>query len=315
MPSRLRGDGDRRRDAFADVNDVRVEAARRQEPAEGDELGRQRVHVSAATASSAAAAAPATRRRARAALARCRRAAASAAAALATIMSCCVRWLPIVTTSTNVVPSAPTMAPSVFAAYSRPTARRGSSPAATAAASASGKLAPQSSAAGKATTLARSRSSCSATAAVVGSVTSIGQYGSDSCERIRGGRDRKAEQRLAVRQAPSSDRSVCRWRLPRHCRARSRARKRPRSRERVDGAAEQQREMARPEHFGRQRRHARQRRHEVDPARAAAAVHCARRIDRCRDSTAPRCGARAPRQPPRLPTFSATATNVATYAS
>ena len=63
-------------------------------------------------------------------------------------------------------------------------------------------------------------------------------------------------------------------------------------RERVDGGAEQQREMARPEHFGRQRRHARQRGHEVDPARAVAAGHCARRVDRCGRSRRRRVAAR-----------------------
>ena len=41
---RFRGDGDRRRETLADVNDVGVEAARRQESAEGDELRRQRLH-------------------------------------------------------------------------------------------------------------------------------------------------------------------------------------------------------------------------------------------------------------------------------
>ena len=41
---RLRGDGDRRRETLADVNDVGVEAARRQEAAERDELRRQRLH-------------------------------------------------------------------------------------------------------------------------------------------------------------------------------------------------------------------------------------------------------------------------------
>ena len=41
---RLRGDGDRRRETLADVDDVGVEAARRQEAAERDELRRQRLH-------------------------------------------------------------------------------------------------------------------------------------------------------------------------------------------------------------------------------------------------------------------------------
>ena len=89
---RLRRDGDRGRQALADVDDVGVEAARRQESAERDELGRQRPHrqrgdARARTADRGAGSEAAGA----AALARRRRAAASAAAALARIMSCCVR--------------------------------------------------------------------------------------------------------------------------------------------------------------------------------------------------------------------------------
>ena len=99
----------------------------------------------------------------------------SAAHAATTIMTACVRALPSATINTKLVAREPKIAPAVFAAYSAPTARRGSPAVGAAAASASGKLAPQSSAAGSTAYAVRSRSSSSVMAAVVGSVTSIGQ--------------------------------------------------------------------------------------------------------------------------------------------
>src|SRR6185503_3349256 len=93
-------------------------------------------------------------------------------------MSCCARWLPTTDTSTNVVASAPTMAPAVLAAYRRPTARRGSSPPAIAAASASGKLAPQSNEAGSTTYATRSRVRDGAFAAVLADRRHVADDGS-----------------------------------------------------------------------------------------------------------------------------------------
>ena len=110
--ARLRGDRDRGRHAFADVDDVRVDAARRQEPAVGDERGRQRGHEDAAAeqrrggrrrrAETARRAAPCVASRSDGCAGGGRRSA-----------SCCARWLPMIATSTNVVASAPTMAPRV----------------------------------------------------------------------------------------------------------------------------------------------------------------------------------------------------------
>ena len=45
-------------------------------------------------------------------------------------------------------------------------------------------------------------------------------------------------------------------------------------RERVHGPAEQQRQVPSPEHFGRERRHARQRRRDIDRAHAASVRAC-----------------------------------------
>jgi hypothetical protein len=56
-------------------------------------------------------------------------------------------------------PIAPTIAPSVFAAYTPPTSRPGSWPRSAAAAKASGKLAPHNSAGGKIAQVQRNRSS------------------------------------------------------------------------------------------------------------------------------------------------------------
>src|SRR5262247_4076019 len=65
-----------------------------------------------------------------------------------TINSCWECWLPIHTTNARLAPSDPTIAPTVFAAYTPPTSRAGSCPRAETEARARGKLAPQRMAAG-----------------------------------------------------------------------------------------------------------------------------------------------------------------------
>jgi hypothetical protein len=75
-------------------------------------------------------------------------------------------------------PAAPTIAPTVLAAYTPPTSRPGSWPRA-AAASASGKLAPHRHAAGRTAHVHRMRSSWKTIHGLVDSDGSIGQNGSD----------------------------------------------------------------------------------------------------------------------------------------
>src|SRR5437879_2643562 len=81
---------------------------------------------------------------------------------------------------------APTIAPTVFAAYTRPTSRPGSCPGVATAASASGKLAPQRQAAGSTAHRQRTRSSCRLNQGLCDSRGLIGQYGSDeaSCQAV-----------------------------------------------------------------------------------------------------------------------------------
>src|SRR4051812_40198935 len=81
--------------------------------------------------------------------------------------------------STRLAVSAPTTAPTVFAAYVAPTSAAGSASLDRADASASGKLAPHRIAAGSTAHNARSRSSSKVNHAFVEIVGAIGQYGSD----------------------------------------------------------------------------------------------------------------------------------------
>ncbi len=75
--------------------------------------------------------------------------------------------------------SAPTMPPTVLAAYTRPTSRPASWPGAAAAAIAIGKLAPHSSAAGRMVQAQRIMSNCSSTAGLLDNDGFTGQYGND----------------------------------------------------------------------------------------------------------------------------------------
>src|SRR5712692_2856184 len=103
----------------------------------------------------------------------------SSAESADTIISACSAWeLPIRGTSTNVVISDPTMAPTVFAAYTPPASRAASCSVVATDASASGKLAPQRIAPGSTTQRQRTRSSCSVNQGVVAMYGLIGQYGS-----------------------------------------------------------------------------------------------------------------------------------------
>jgi hypothetical protein len=70
-----------------------------------------------------------------------------------------VRWLPSQMTRSRLAPSAPTIAPTVFAAYTPPTRRPGSVRPAATEASASGKLAPHRIAAGRIAQSVRTMSS------------------------------------------------------------------------------------------------------------------------------------------------------------
>src|SRR5204863_7343588 len=106
--------------------------------------------------------------------------AGSADTAESTISSCCECWLPIHATRIRLAPRDPTIAPTVFAAYTPPTSRAGSWPRAATAARARGKLAPQRIAAGKTVHSDRTISNCIRNIAVIEIDGSMVQYGSDS---------------------------------------------------------------------------------------------------------------------------------------
>src|SRR5207247_3289269 len=96
------------------------------------------------------------------------------------IKTCVECELPIHGTRTKVTTSEPTIAPTVFAAYTPPASRAASCSVDATDASASGKLAPHSIAPGRTTHMQRTTSSCSVYHGVVASDGLIGQYGSDS---------------------------------------------------------------------------------------------------------------------------------------
>src|SRR6185369_6462187 len=96
-----------------------------------------------------------------------------------TIRSCCECCVPIQPTSTRLAPSDPTMAPTVFAAYTPPTSRAGSCPRAATAASASGKLAPHRMADGSTAKSARTLSTCRLIQGLETADGLMGQNGSD----------------------------------------------------------------------------------------------------------------------------------------
>src|SRR5262245_4896323 len=73
-----------------------------------------------------------------------------------TTSDCCAHLVPNVGTAKKLTSKAPRIAPTVFDAYTKPLERPGSPPARFTAASASGKLMPQSTADGKITSIARS---------------------------------------------------------------------------------------------------------------------------------------------------------------
>src|SRR5437868_7292538 len=106
--------------------------------------------------------------------------ASSADTAESTISSCCECWLPIHATRIRLAPRDPTIAPTVFAAYTPPTSLAGSWPRAATAARARGKLAPQRIAAGRTVHSDRTMSNCIVNSGVFEIEGSIGQYGSDS---------------------------------------------------------------------------------------------------------------------------------------
>ena len=93
--------------------------------------------------------------------------------------ACCVIWLPTVPTRPRLVTSAPTIAPTVLAAYTPPTRRAGSWPRVATAASASGKLAPHRMAPGSITQMARIRSSWNVKDRLVEIDGLMGQNGSE----------------------------------------------------------------------------------------------------------------------------------------
>ena len=100
----------------------------------------------------------------------------SAEVAATAIMNCWVCWLPTQATSAP-APNAPMMAPSVFAANSRPTTCAWSPPKRATAASASGKLAPQRMAPGSTVQRQRAMSNWKLNHGLVEMDGSIGQYG------------------------------------------------------------------------------------------------------------------------------------------
>ena len=93
--------------------------------------------------------------------------------------TCCVIWLPTTPTIASAVTTAPTIAPTVLAAYTPPTSFAESCPGTATAASASGKLAPHRIAPGSITKMARIRSSWKLKTRLVEIDGLIGQYGSD----------------------------------------------------------------------------------------------------------------------------------------
>src|SRR6266536_970669 len=97
-----------------------------------------------------------------------------------TIMICCAYRDPIAAIRIKLVASAPSTAPIVFAASTRPTTAPGSSFDATTDASASGKLAPQRTAGGRTAHSARTKSSLKFSQMFVEIAGLIGQYGSDT---------------------------------------------------------------------------------------------------------------------------------------
>src|SRR5262245_33395435 len=97
------------------------------------------------------------------------------------MISICSEWaLPIHGTSTKLIASEPTMAPTVLAAYTPPASHAASCSVVATADNASGKLAPHRMAPGSTTHRQRARSSCSVNHGVVAMYGLIGQYGSDS---------------------------------------------------------------------------------------------------------------------------------------
>src|SRR2546430_10936996 len=102
----------------------------------------------------------------------------SAAIAHTTMSACCVYWLPRHMIRT-LAPSDPTIAPTVFAAYTPPTSRAGSWPGSATDASASGKLAPHRIAPGSTAQRHRTKSSWKLNHASVVIDGLTGQYGSD----------------------------------------------------------------------------------------------------------------------------------------
>ena len=100
---------------------------------------------------------------------------ASAATAMITR---CVSRVPTAGISSRLHTVAPTIEPTVFAAYTRPTRRDVSSPRRAIAASANGKLAPHKTAAGSMASAPRTRSICRAYHALGANDGLMGQFGS-----------------------------------------------------------------------------------------------------------------------------------------
>jgi hypothetical protein len=93
--------------------------------------------------------------------------------------SCSARCVPNAGITITLNSPDPAMAPTVFAAYTRPTRRPASWPGPTTDAIASGKLAPQRNAAGNTAHIARNRSTWNMIHGLGESVGFSGQYGSD----------------------------------------------------------------------------------------------------------------------------------------
>src|SRR4051794_3004094 len=104
----------------------------------------------------------------------------SAESADTMMITCSACDVPIQGIRMKLVINEPAMAPTVLAAYTPPASRAASCSLDATAASASGKLAPQSMAPGSTTQKQRTRSSCSVNHGVVAMYGLIGQYGSDS---------------------------------------------------------------------------------------------------------------------------------------
>jgi hypothetical protein len=163
----------------------------------------------------------------------------------------------------------PTMAPSVFAAYALPTMRAGSSPREASDASASGKLAPQRTAAGQDRVQARGRDRAETETRDRSRIDGlIGQYGRDAWQHVRGPGHPRATATPGTRRAPcAGGRGVPRASSRRCCRGQGRREKTAENqRERVEVVAPKAAQRARPQHFCRQRRHPGQGEHQVhDP--------------------------------------------------